>query len=99
MREGEGSSPFFSPDSKWLGFWANGSIWKMRVDGTQHEPICDAPNQLRGASWGDDNRIVFTDGADGALRRVPGRQGNTDGPDQSHRGRQNVLLPARPAGQ
>ncbi len=70
VREGEGSSPFFSPDSKWLGFWANGSIWKMRVDGTQHEPICDAPNQLRGASWGDDNRIVFTDGADGALRRV-----------------------------
>jgi len=71
MRTGDASSPFFSADSRWLGYWADGSIWKVPVAGGQPERICEAPNQLRGASWGDDGTVVFTDGKDGLLRRVP----------------------------
>ena len=63
-------SPFFSPDSGWLGYWSNGVIWKVSVTGGKAERICLWKQELRGASWGDDGRIVFADGNDGLLRRV-----------------------------
>ena len=71
VAESGASSPFFSPDSRWLGYWQNGKIWKTRVDGGGREPVCDAPNELRGASWGDGGVIVFVDGLEHNLYRVP----------------------------
>ena len=80
VRDVIGSSPFFSPDSKWLGFWANNAIWKVPVVGGKREQICDIPEELRGASWGDDGAIVFTasDGQRGGqLWRVPATGGTS----------------------
>jgi eukaryotic-like serine/threonine-protein kinase len=65
-RIGIGGSPFFSPDSKWLGFLADNAIRKIPVDGGQPQLICQAP-RVRGASWGDDGTILFSAG-DGLLR-------------------------------
>ena len=74
----DGSSPFFSPDGNWLGFWADNVIWKMPVAGGQLTPVCKVPDELRGASWGDDGTIVFSatiGDKKGMLWRVPASGG------------------------
>jgi serine/threonine-protein kinase len=35
-------TPFFSPDSQWLGYSANGTIWKVKVTGGEPVSICEA---------------------------------------------------------
>ena len=62
-----GYSPFFSPDSKWLGFASEGKLKKVAVDGGEPLPICDA-DAVRGASWGADGSILFAAGDKGLLR-------------------------------
>jgi eukaryotic-like serine/threonine-protein kinase len=56
-------SPFFSPDSQWIGFFSpGGELRKVRVSGGPAVTICTCgpPGSLpAGASWGDDDTIVF----------------------------------------
>ena len=54
--------PFWSPDGRHIGFFANGKLWRMDANGGSRLPIADAPNG-RGASWGSRNVIVFTPSA------------------------------------
>jgi serine/threonine-protein kinase len=66
-------SPFFSPDGRWVGFWADGTIRKVPAAGgpvvtiTNLAPPPHAPSAfgssdppLFGASWGSDDVIVFS---------------------------------------
>jgi Tol biopolymer transport system component len=53
--------PFWSPDSEWLGFYANGSIKKIAVRGGVPIPLCDVPS-FNSASWGRDGVIIFAFG-------------------------------------
>jgi Tol biopolymer transport system component len=74
IRETEGASlPFFSPDSEWLGFFAGNKLKKVSLEGGAPQPICDAA-EVRGASWGVDDTIVFATGTSG-LRNVPAAGG------------------------
>jgi hypothetical protein len=66
-----GVAPFFSPDSKWIGFFAEGRLKKMPVEGGLATPICNAGNG-RG-TWGDDDTIVFANPS--GLFRVPSSGG------------------------
>lgn len=50
--------PFFSPDSQWLGFFADGKMKKISMRGGAPVTLADAPSQ-RGADWGEDGSIVF----------------------------------------
>jgi eukaryotic-like serine/threonine-protein kinase len=52
------STPFFSPDGRWLGFYADGMLKKVSVAGGVPLTICDAP-PIWSASWGDRDTIVF----------------------------------------
>jgi eukaryotic-like serine/threonine-protein kinase len=64
---------FFSPDGQWIGFFADGKLKKIPVEGGDAPvTLCDAPGFPRGGSWGDDGNIVtaFNWGATG-LVRVP----------------------------
>ena len=64
------SDPFFSPDSQWIGFFADGKMKKISVAGGAAFTLCDAPFG-RGASWGEDGGIVVTLTAPiGGLSRV-----------------------------
>ena len=61
---GEVSDPFFSPDGQWVGFFslADGKLKKVPVVGGSAVSICDIDVELlhsRGASWGEDQSIVF----------------------------------------
>jgi serine/threonine-protein kinase len=65
-----GVVPFFSADSRWLGFFAENGMFKVPVDGGRPVQVCRVPNttSVRGASWGDGETIVFS--IDRALWRV-----------------------------
>ncbi len=65
--EGGGRSPFFSPDGQWVGFWAQGQLKKVSINGGPPVTLGDAQNLL-GASWGADDRIVFGKGPEGIQR-------------------------------
>ncbi|MFN0159247.1 MAG: protein kinase domain-containing protein [Bacteroidota bacterium] len=54
-----GTAPFFSPDGQWIAFAADGKIKKVPASGGSVETICEAPG-FRGASWGPDNKIIFS---------------------------------------
>ena len=51
--------PFFSPDGRWIGFYAGQEIKKISTTGGPATTVCQVTGILRGASWGDDNTIVF----------------------------------------
>ena len=48
---------FFSPDGRWVGFWASGVLKRTPVDGGSPVTIC-AATDLLGGSWGEDGRII-----------------------------------------
>jgi len=54
----DGASPFFSPDGRWLGFFAKGKLLKIPVTGGAAVVLADAPVS-RGATWGEDDVITF----------------------------------------
>ena len=51
-------NPFFSPDGEWVGFYASGKLRKVAVGGGDSIPITDALEGF-GATWGEDDTIVF----------------------------------------
>jgi serine/threonine protein kinase/Tol biopolymer transport system component len=67
--------PFFSPDSEWIGFFADEKLKKISVRGGAPVILCDAPGP-RGASWGDDDNIIaaLSLGNNG-LSRIPAAGG------------------------
>ncbi len=69
-----GISPFLSPDNRWVGFWADGKLKKVSVDGGTPTVLCNATVPF-GASWGRDNNIVFSANQRGGLSRVPAQGG------------------------
>ena len=69
--------PFFSPDSAWLGFFADGELKKVPVGGGPAQTVARAPAS-RGASWGDDGRIVFAPSFRSGLMRVPADGGEPE---------------------
>ncbi len=60
---------FFSPDSQWIGFFADGMLKKISVQGGAAVTVCDAIND-RGGSWGDDGTIVFAPNNSAPLSKV-----------------------------
>ncbi|MEP7380673.1 MAG: hypothetical protein ABI910_03250 [Gemmatimonadota bacterium] len=62
--------PFFSPDGRWLGFWAARKLKKIPVEGGSPTVLCDATDLL-GASWAEDGSIVATLNSTSTLWRVP----------------------------
>jgi len=60
-----GSSPFFSPDGKWLGFYQidDGMLKKVSRDGGIPEDICFLKEMtFRGACWTEEGIIYFSGG-------------------------------------
>jgi eukaryotic-like serine/threonine-protein kinase len=66
--------PFWSPDSKSIGFFADGKLKRVDLDGGAARTICDAP-QSGGATWSPGGSIVFASKIDEGLRRVDANGG------------------------
>jgi len=65
--------PFWSPDSRWVAFFAGGKLKKIDVTGGPALILCDAGSG-RGGSWSREDLIVYGT-AGGGLFRVPASGG------------------------
>jgi serine/threonine protein kinase/Tol biopolymer transport system component len=67
------ANPCFSPDGKWVLFYADNKLKKVSLDGGEPQVVCDA--SWGGASWGPGDTIVFTRDYNTGLWRVPAAGG------------------------
>ncbi len=68
------SSPFFSPDGKWIGYFARHQLRKVTVDGGESVTLCGAPLD-RGGTWTEDGQIIAALSATGELSSIPASGG------------------------
>lgn len=93
-----GIAPFLSPDDRWIGFWKEGKIWKLPIEGGVPQDLCEAAFFF-GASWGDDDTIVFASHVNSGLFRISSQGGEPEvitepAPEQNeHSHRLPYLLP------
>jgi len=84
----DASSPFWSPDSRYIGYFANGKILKIDAAGGRPQTICDAINDGGGA-WNRDGVILF--GGSRGLMKVDAQGGTPtlvtkiDSREEAHR--------------
>jgi Tol biopolymer transport system component len=71
------TSPFFSPDGQWVGFFADGKLKKASAHGGQATTLCDAPIN-RSGTWGPDSTITFAPTLFGGLMRVSAAGGSPE---------------------
>jgi Tol biopolymer transport system component/tRNA A-37 threonylcarbamoyl transferase component Bud32 len=55
------SQPFWSPDSRFIGFFADQKIKKVDISG-RLTVICEFPTSPRGGTWNQDDVILFNSG-------------------------------------
>jgi DNA-binding winged helix-turn-helix (wHTH) protein/Tol biopolymer transport system component len=68
------ASPFFSPDGRWIGFFADGKLKKIAASGGSPSIVADAPAP-GGAAWGPGGRIAFAGLPAGGLSLVSDQGG------------------------
>jgi hypothetical protein len=66
--------PFWSPDSRYIGFFAQHQLKKIQPEGGPAQVICDAPYGF-GGTWSRDGVIVFAPDASTFLYRVAAEGG------------------------
>jgi Tol biopolymer transport system component/tRNA A-37 threonylcarbamoyl transferase component Bud32 len=88
--------PFWSPDGNFIGFFANGRLWRMGANSGPPVAICDAPNG-RGATWGPGDVILFAPQIGSAILRVSASGGKpvavTEAPSGTESRRWPFFLP------
>ena len=86
----QGFVPFWSPDSKSIGFFAHQSMKRIDVESGAVQTLADAPTP-RGGSWNRDGTILFSPAGNGPLYRIPATGGKPEqvtqqrAQDASHR--------------
>ena len=66
--------PFFSADGQSIGFWANGQLKRVAVSGGAPVTLAGGVSNPRGASWGADDVIVYSQ--DSGIMQMPGTGGS-----------------------
>ena len=98
------TSPFVSPDGKWIGFFAQPDqmLRRVSVDGGPAIDICRVTGLMQGASWSQDGNIMFatTDRATGLLSVSAngGEPVSSTTPDSAHEEMDHVLPAVLPNG-
>ena len=82
-------SPFFSPDSDWVGFVQDNTLMKVPVGGGAPSRIAQIPPVARGFSWGRPHEIIISPSKVSGLWR-----GSSDGGESD-----NFSLPDPEAGE
>lgn len=68
------TQPFWSPDSRSVGFFGNAKLKRIDISGGGAQTICDAPSNISGA-WSREGTIIFSRGVASGLYRVPAAGG------------------------
>ncbi len=70
----EAHAPFWSPDSRALGFFAAGKLKTIDLSGGAPRTVCDAPVGA-GGSWSPDGTIIFVPDFGNGIQSVPSTGG------------------------
>jgi serine/threonine-protein kinase len=63
-------APFFSPDSASIGFAARGYLVRVPAEGGRAIWLIDTTEDFGGASWGEDDTILYSEQLGSAIKRV-----------------------------
>ncbi len=89
------SSPFVSPDGRWIGFFQRGDLKKVAASGGSLMTVSQGLVAPVDGSWADDDTIVFSSEV-GPLSRVSASGGRPEAlmqPDTAQRFRDPFVLP------
>jgi serine/threonine-protein kinase len=92
--------PFFSPDGKWVAFFAQGQLQKAEVAGGAPIPLAETADS-RGGTWNEDDTIIFAASLGSGLSQISARGGTPTSltkPDGAAQGYAHVLPQALPGG-
>jgi Tol biopolymer transport system component len=70
-----GMMPFWSPDSRSMGFFSGSKLKRLDLASGSIQTICDVATPPRGGTWGSLDQIVFSAGTPPKFVRVPARGG------------------------
>ena len=73
---GDAAYPFFSPAGDWIGYSADGALYKIQTGGGLPIHLTDV-SDFRGGSWGDDGNIVYAS-SNGPLLQIPATGGKPE---------------------
>jgi len=62
--------PFWSPDSRFIGFFADGKRKRVEAVGGEPQTLCEASQNPRGGTWNRDGVILFTPSPPLPIHRV-----------------------------
>ena len=68
------ASPFWSPDSRWIAFFAQGKLKKIESSDGLAKTLCDAADS-RGGTWNRDDLILFSPSSSDGLYCVSADEG------------------------
>ena len=60
----DAQDPIWSPDSRWIGFFADGKLKKVSAAGGAVQIIAQTATDFRGGTWSPDGTILFSSGTD-----------------------------------
>jgi serine/threonine protein kinase/Tol biopolymer transport system component len=92
--------PFFSPDGKWIAFFAQGQLQKAEVAGGAPIRLAEAVYP-KGGTWNEDNTIIYVSSLGSGLLRIPASGGTPESltkPDGAVKGYAHVFPQALPGG-
>jgi Tol biopolymer transport system component len=92
--------PFFSPDGKWVAFFAQGQLQKEEVAGGAPIRLAEAVYP-KGGTWNEDNTIIYVSSLGSGLLRIPASGGTPESltkPDGAAKGYAHVFPQALPGG-
>jgi eukaryotic-like serine/threonine-protein kinase len=90
-----GISPFFSPDSQWIGFSAGGELKKVSLTGGVPVSlgVSTPPPFGGGASWSSRGIIAFTTGQGGAIQQISDAGGSLEALARLEKGENAAVFP------
>ncbi|MDA2934797.1 protein kinase [Acidobacteria bacterium AH-259-D05] len=84
--------PFFSPDGRWVAFFADGKLKKVLLSGGSTITVTEAGKVHHGGTWGSDGRIIFGQSND-VLMQVPDSGGAPEALSTFEEGETDHLWP------
>ena len=92
--------PFFSPDGKWVAFFAQGQLQKAEIAGGTPILLAEAAVPF-GGTWNQDDTIIYTASINSGLLRIPASGGTPETltkPDGAAQGYAHVSPQVLPGG-
>ncbi|HEV2201801.1 MAG TPA: protein kinase [Bryobacteraceae bacterium] len=92
--------PFFSPDGKWVAFFAQGQLQKAEVAGGAPIRLAEIAVPF-GGTWNEDNTVIYAASLNSGLLRIPASGGTPESltkPDGAANGYAHAFPQALPGG-